>query len=437
MIKGIPHIDESTFKRYRNNEMTDAKRHAFEKELQKNPFEAEALEGFGMFETTDIENDLQELKTQITPPRKNRSSYFAAAATILLLVTAGLVWMQLDKQNPVPQLSERKFKTETNTEAATPQTTINQAQAQKEENTNSGAEQAAISTKEKKKSISPEKSMPPTQSTTQAKPEVRKREKVISISEVMNEVATFEEVQIADEEIALQIIEKDAATVAAPSRAIKSIKFATTPKNKITGKVISTNDQMPIAGVTIVEKGTSNGIITGADGRFEIPLNTDSTSTLIASFIGMQTKEFRPDKNANNIIELRADELALNEVVTIGYGSSKKQDATGNVAEVKTVAKNKEATPLGGFKSYYHYITKKAILPDDCANKKLVVKLQLELDSSGTIVAIRNANMANNEFFDQAKEMVINGPKWQPEYFNARKVKSQVKLRIVFRKPKQ
>ncbi|MEN8118078.1 MAG: hypothetical protein ABFS16_13930, partial [Bacteroidota bacterium] len=59
------HISEEDFRRYLKNEMTENERNTFEKELQKNPFEAEALEGFEAVPSANIKNNLAELKEKI------------------------------------------------------------------------------------------------------------------------------------------------------------------------------------------------------------------------------------------------------------------------------------------------------------------------------------------------------------------------------------
>ncbi len=103
------HISRKDFFRYLKNEMTDSERNAFEKELQKHPFEAEALEGFSDFKPENIENDLNDLQKQIAPVKqKNRFRFMAAAATILLLITAGVIWMQIQTENKPLQTAETK-----------------------------------------------------------------------------------------------------------------------------------------------------------------------------------------------------------------------------------------------------------------------------------------------------------------------------------------
>lgn len=87
--------------------MTGSERNAFEKELQKHPFEAEAMEGLSIISPENIEKDLADLKANISPSKhKNRFQFLAAAATILLLITAGVIWIQIRNQNQTIQTAE-------------------------------------------------------------------------------------------------------------------------------------------------------------------------------------------------------------------------------------------------------------------------------------------------------------------------------------------
>lgn len=95
-----------------------------------------------------------------------------------------------------------------------------------------------------------------------------------------------------------------------------------------------------VIGASVVQKGnTSNGVITDIDGNFSI--NVPANATLIFSYVGMKTQEIalKGQKSINVILE--DDSQALDEVVVIGYGTTKKKDLTGSVSSVsgETLAK--------------------------------------------------------------------------------------------------
>jgi iron complex outermembrane receptor protein len=101
----------------------------------------------------------------------------------------------------------------------------------------------------------------------------------------------------------------------------------------VTGKVSSSDDGGTIPGANILEKGTSNGTITGTDGVYTITVQEGAI--LVFSFVGYQSQEIAVGTQSNIEVVLQADVTSLNEVVVIGYGEIKKRDATGAVASVK------------------------------------------------------------------------------------------------------
>ncbi len=100
------HINDEDFAQYLENKMTDTERNAFEKELQKHPFETEAMEGFEAISPENIQKDLNEIRAKIKPQQRNCFRCFAAAASILLVISAGIVWMEVKDQNTVLEMAE-------------------------------------------------------------------------------------------------------------------------------------------------------------------------------------------------------------------------------------------------------------------------------------------------------------------------------------------
>ena len=87
-----------------------------------------------------------------------------------------------------------------------------------------------------------------------------------------------------------------------------------------------------VIGASVVEKGTTNGTITGIDGDFT--LTVSSQGILQISFVGYKTQEVAVNGQRNLQIVLVEDSEMLEEVVVVGYGTMKKSDLTGAVASV-------------------------------------------------------------------------------------------------------
>jgi TonB-linked SusC/RagA family outer membrane protein len=101
----------------------------------------------------------------------------------------------------------------------------------------------------------------------------------------------------------------------------------------VTGTVTAAEDDTPIPGVNIIEKGTSNGSITNADGSYSITVSSDAV--LMFSFVGMVTQEIAVGAQTIIDVVLSSGTTALDEIVVIGYGTASKATLTGAVASVR------------------------------------------------------------------------------------------------------
>jgi TonB-linked SusC/RagA family outer membrane protein len=101
----------------------------------------------------------------------------------------------------------------------------------------------------------------------------------------------------------------------------------------LTGRVTDEkNERLP--GVSVILKGTQRGTVTDTDGRYKIDV-PDGGATLVFSFVGYLSQEVKVGNQTSLDINLKADSKVLDEIVVIGYGTSKKSDLTGAVAGVK------------------------------------------------------------------------------------------------------
>ena len=99
----------------------------------------------------------------------------------------------------------------------------------------------------------------------------------------------------------------------------------------VSGVVTDAGDGSPLVGVSVLIKGSSAGTITDINGKYS--LNVAQGSTLVFSYIGMESQQAAVKSNVINV-KLTSDSKMLDEVVAVGYGSSRKQDISGSVASV-------------------------------------------------------------------------------------------------------
>ncbi|MGD9929739.1 MAG: SusC/RagA family TonB-linked outer membrane protein [Mangrovibacterium sp.] len=110
----------------------------------------------------------------------------------------------------------------------------------------------------------------------------------------------------------------------------------------LTGRVTDSATGEPLPGVTVVEKGTTNGTITNFDGDYTLSVAIGTTVQF--SYIGYKTTEHLVGQATTVNIVLEIDTEQLEEVVVIGYGQIRKEDATGAVASVSSSDFNQGAT---------------------------------------------------------------------------------------------
>lgn len=91
---------------------------------------------------------------------------------------------------------------------------------------------------------------------------------------------------------------------------------------------------VPLPGANILEKGTKNGVLTDFDGNFAISVS-DQSAILVVSYLGFRTKEIAVNNQTNLTVVLEEDVAGLDEVVVIGYGTTRRKDITGSVATIK------------------------------------------------------------------------------------------------------
>lgn len=108
--------------------------------------------------------------------------------------------------------------------------------------------------------------------------------------------------------------------------------FALAQQSQLQGTVVD-KDKVPMPGVSILVKGTNNGVVTDFDGQFSVNVNQDDV--LLFSFIGYKSQEIAYAGQASLNIEMESDLVGLDEVVVVGYGSLQRKDITGSVVSVK------------------------------------------------------------------------------------------------------
>ena len=102
---------------------------------------------------------------------------------------------------------------------------------------------------------------------------------------------------------------------------------------RVTGRILSAEDNQPLIGVSVLEKGTSNGVITDIDGNYSITV-TKSPATLQFSYIGMRPVERQVTASTRIDLSMESDAQQVDEVVVVAYGDGMKGSIAGCVSPV-------------------------------------------------------------------------------------------------------
>ena len=101
---------------------------------------------------------------------------------------------------------------------------------------------------------------------------------------------------------------------------------------KVSGQAVDSSGQ-PLPGVSVIIKGTTNGTVTNADGKYSLS-NIPEDAVLQFSFVGMRTQEITVAGKTSINVTMAEDAIGIEEVVAIGYGTQKKVNLTGAIASI-------------------------------------------------------------------------------------------------------
>ena len=117
---------------------------------------------------------------------------------------------------------------------------------------------------------------------------------------------------------------------------------------KVKGRVTSSEDGEGMIALTIMQKGTSNGVVTDFDGNYEIEVKDASEAVLQFSYVGYATQEHTVNQDTEILdVVMDPEQMAIEEVVVVAYGVRKKGTISGSVSTVK--AEKLESVPAVSF----------------------------------------------------------------------------------------
>ena len=114
---------------------------------------------------------------------------------------------------------------------------------------------------------------------------------------------------------------------------VVQITFA--QEKTVTGTVVD-DEGLPLPGLNVIEKGTSNGVQTDFDGNYSITVAQGNV--LVFSYVGFAKQEVTVGTADVIDVTMKVDASALEEVVVMGYVSKKREDMTGSAVQIDSEA---------------------------------------------------------------------------------------------------
>lgn len=134
-----------------------------------------------------------------------------------------------------------------------------------------------------------------------------------------------------------------AGTINVKAKKEKTIEPLKTIQQQVATGMVKDEYGEPLIGVTVLVKGTTKATTTNVSGVFSIPAN--SGDVLIFSYIGFLAQEVSFMDQSSLDVMLKADNTAIEEVIIVGYGSQKRSEVIGSVAQVDAKQINNRAAP--------------------------------------------------------------------------------------------
>jgi TonB family protein len=461
MGKKREHISSAEdYRRYLNNEMSSDERHAFEKRMLEDDFEADALEGMEMLSSGELRSDLSQIKDALDKKTKTKSGliYWRAAAAILLLGIFSFMIYYVLNQDSRTEIAQKK-------ESAPAEQSDVVADQQVPLTTDSIIDEiepaiAYNKTLEDKESKIeeivpiPEESEPISEEMEteddnliqglELKGEITKED--IILQEQLNPVepptVAYDAIEQMMEETA-PIPEATSKTSRKSSAAPTAVQedFTLAPEmartaapetsyntRTITGKVMSAEDDTSVPGVNVILKDSPVGTISDLEGNYSIEVPKDQDATLVFSFIGLESQEIEIGDEEEVNVKLEPDFSTLSEIVVVGYGES-----TG---EENPDYSFTPPSPEGGKIAFQKYVRENIKYPQDIEEQiKGTVRLKFTVKTNGGITNMELLKSLGESFDNEAIRLVLEGPAWKPAQLNGETVERDVKVKIRFRPP--
>ena len=348
--------------------------HRLEKESMKDPFLADAIDGYNQVEGNH-EQRIEQLRIQISArSTKKRNTYaiiwsVAACLVIGFGISSYFLFLKETPEPVIPIIPQKEIAlvpTKTKTDS-TPISPVSTKQADKKDII------AKSRTTISKPPSAPITTMP------------------------MEEETSGQMVAATDEEVIMTTGASDPESV----KKMRIAKMAVIPTNDIIKGKVTDQKGEPLIGASVMYKGTNIGTVTDVNGEFSL-LKKAENKQLTAQYIGYDPVEVPVDTSRTMLIAMNEDQKGLSEVVVVGHGVNKKAN------------KDNTPQPVDGKRKYLKYLKKNLVRPTDetCAQVKGKVVLTFLVNRDGRPFHIKVKKSLCESSDKEAIRLVQERPDW-------------------------
>lgn len=353
------HYDFSVIEKYLKNELSASEMHELERAALRDPFLADALDGYQLSDLHKSQTDLTDIKQkiagdeskgQLIPFKRTGVRWWQIAALFILL--AGLttsIWKfsQPDPSSSIINASTHKI--ERTRDSLTPVPLISGKETQK----------SFVETDKKNSLIAQAAPPAPVRQNEQLTAEL-KETYTYKLQDAATITANTKKQLQEDSTMQIQLMKSSAATLRKRTEIGQALSgkvagVQVTPASTsyvLKGKVVDFM-QKPLSYATVqfTTSGVEKAIGTYSDGSFQIS-SKDSVMNATVSALGHQPVTLNLSAATNNLVALQQGASALNEVVVVGYGKERKTSFTGSVSKENVVRDTSSIRPPGGIDTY-------------------------------------------------------------------------------------
>jgi len=412
---------------YTGDQMSDPERNEFEKELEKDPFAAESLEGFEGISASQTFDDLEDLSQRmhkrLTIRRRVMINRITATAAAVLVAAASLLTVFHEELGIFPS-----------------QVSLTEPSEQSKDIISYPSADDGITDE----ASGQEKSDKQDASIDDIRSEAAKKTESLAGA---GETAGLGEsdqsdisYQLEEEEMTQEISVEDMARARSIDNAGAPITLKESGAGSVlSGVVISSEDNQPLPHAVISVKGTNQSAFTDLQGNFEISVGEEGEVTLVTDFIGMEAQEIKTEDQTGIMITMEPSREASEKVLIRGLGSKSrmgmpKAAKTAYADDTEISSDVKSAEPIDGKRQFMNYVEDNMVFPTNTRLNRAVVVLSFVVDPNGRPTRITILKSPEEVFSTEAIRLMVQGPDWVPGQKDGVYFQEETRVRISFSK---